>query len=43
MWINVFVSYSIPYSSEPPVGVDSAWSGTDFWECVLEPLVGWVR
>lgn len=42
-WINVFVSVAVPYHAEPPIGASPAWNGSTFWNCVLEPLAGWVK
>jgi hypothetical protein len=42
-WINFYVSVGVPCFSDPPVGSGPAWTGTDFWHRVLEPLAGWVR
>jgi hypothetical protein len=42
-WVNVFVSVSVPHLAEPPIGAGPAWTGSDFWHRVLEPLADWVK
>lgn len=42
-WINFYVSVAVPCLSDPAPGSGPAWTGTDFWHRVLEPLAPWVR
>lgn len=41
-WINLYVCVAVPCLSEPPPGSGPAWTGSDFWQRVLEPLAPWV-
>jgi hypothetical protein len=41
-WINLYVAVAVPCFSDPPPGSGPAWTGSDFWHRVLEPLAPWV-
>lgn len=41
-WINLYVAVAVPCHGEPPPGGGPAWTGSDFWHRVLEPLAPWV-